>query len=356
LFLVGTGSFAALVGAPGLLEGVETHAGVSSAVLDACGVAIEDERATSRRAPKAAVKRADASASLGAFGPYRLEEVVRGGPVFSTFHATHSVGGHTVWITMTPLSAEPSASAGLRLRAAATALAALGRGRRARADGRDSKKARGSPSSPRPPRGPSLRAIIDELSSLTGLDAEHRAALAVAFVRAVAEVNDAGVVHGALCPDSGVPHTERQRSARRFLGRDAARRDAQETPRDIPEAGRRSAIGAPSGSPERASTQPATCSPPPSCASRSSPGATPSPRSGRGRAWPGAIRTADPSPSLAGELLDEVLLKGLQKIPTLRHESAARLADDLTAALGGPSRLTALSAARSLRACGGARR
>lgn len=49
LFLVGTGSFAALVGAPGLLEGVETHAGVSSAVLDACGVAIEDERATSRR-------------------------------------------------------------------------------------------------------------------------------------------------------------------------------------------------------------------------------------------------------------------------------------------------------------------
>ncbi len=290
------------------------------------------------------MKRADASASLGAFGPYRLEEVVRGGPVFSTFRATHSVGGHTVWITMTPLSAEPSASAGLRLRAAATALAALGRDAALGLMDVIEEGARVAVVT-QAPRGPSLRAIIDELSSLTGLDAEHRAALAVAFVRAVAEVNDAGVVHGALCPDSAylTPRGSVQLGA--FWDATLLGGDAQETPRDIPEAGPEERYR----SPERISGK--SVDPASDVFSAAVvcfeiiAGRHPFAEERQGESLARRIRTADPSPSLAGELLDEVLLKGLQKIPTLRHESAARLADDLTAALGGPSRLAALSRA-----------
>lgn len=290
------------------------------------------------------MKRPQASPSLGALGPYRLDEVVRSGPVFSSFRATHTLIGHVVHVTMTPPSAEPSVSAGARLRAAASALSVLGREAALglmdvlEIDGRIAVITQA-------PRGPSLRELLAELAELRDLGPEHRAALALAFVRSLAEVHDAGVVHGGLCPENACLSEKGTVQLGGFWDARRLGDDASSLQRDIPESGPEERYR----SPERISgkvvdkasdlfSATAVCF-------ELVTGRHPFEGEVQGESLARRIRSADPSPSGAGEALDEVLQKGLQKNPTLRYESATRLHDDLTAALGGRARAAALSQA-----------
>ncbi len=292
--------------------------------------------------PAASRAKSAKEVSLGDVAPYRLESVVRGGAAFTTFKAVHREVGHAVWITMTPPSAQVSETANARLLQASTVLARLGfeaalglldvlshEGRTAVVT--------------RAPSGPSLRDVMDALSAQKSASLELRGAAAWMLGKAVAKIHEAGVAHGALCPESAFV-TDRGEVVvgglwdARVLGQDQARNE-----RDVPGAGPEEGYK----SPERVSGAPAD-------------------RAGdvfslgvilyellserhpfedvRGvESTARRIRTLEPDPIEAPTAIERVVGKSLQKVPTLRYENAGRFADDLASALGGAERAGALA-------------
>lgn len=293
---------------------------------------------------QAAAKRPRTPESLGTVGPYRLEKLIRGGASFATFRAVHERVGHTAWVTMTPRSVEPSPAANEKLTAAAAVLSAAGRDAALGfmelfdAEGRTVVVTQA-------PVGPSVREVMDEITARVDLSFEHRATLAIAVARALGEVHDVGIVHGSICPENAFLTDRATIKLAGFWDARILAQEAREADRDVPEGGPEERYR----SPERIAGKPADRGSDVfslgAVAYEIITGRHPFAEEHRGESLSRRIRTADAAPSGAGDDVEAVLRKSLQKISSLRHETGARFADDLTTALGGTTRTQELARA-----------
>jgi hypothetical protein len=261
------------------------------------------------------------------FGPYRIEGLVRHRSELSTFRARHTELGRPVWLTTSPPSAGPNPALDDRLRRSAELLAAIGFetvlglievievGDRVAII-------------TEAPAGESLRSLIDRHAEQPPAAMD---ALALALARAVAGLHRHGVMHLALSPEDA------------FLGSDGrvklaslwdARKlgDTSES-RDMPEAGPHERYA----SPERMAR---------AIVDRKSDvfslgvmgyelvtGAHPFDSDEGEASLVRRLRTEEAAPIEGRALLSQTLQKALHKLPTLRYETAERMADDLELAL-----------------------
>ncbi|NUP07286.1 MAG: protein kinase [Polyangiaceae bacterium] len=277
-------------------------------------------------------------------GPYRLEKSLRIGAAFSTYRAVHDVIGNAVWITMTPSSVEPSVAANEKLIAGAKVLATLARssvlGLLAVLDdaGRVAVVTEA-------PGGPSLRDIMNELTQLHDVPVEQRAALAVAFARAVGEVHEGGVAHGSLSPENAFFSERGTIHLAGFWDAHILSQERRDVGRDVPDAGPEERYRSPERIVGKAVDRAGDVF---SCgvvAYEIITGRHPFAEETRGETLARRIRATDPAPSEAPADIDAVLQKSLQKVPTLRHETGSDFADDLVSAVGGRARAHDLSRA-----------
>lgn len=274
-------------------------------------------------------------------GAYRLGAIVRTGAMFVTFAATHTKLGHAAWITTTPLSIEPTESGSSRLLYAARIAAAL-RTDAAVAflevieeEGRVALVTRA-------PQGTSFRELMQSLEGRRDIDVEARAAVGLALARGVAELHDAAVAHLALSPDVAFFD---EKAVARLAGLELAKALDQEAPaadRDVPDTGPEERYRSPERITGQASDRTADVFSLGVMVYELVSGKHPFAEAVRGETLARRIRSADPEPLEAPSDIQRVVQKCLQKAPSLRYESARRVADDLTLALGGPKRVREL--------------
>ena len=269
------------------------------------------------------------------FGPYRIEALVCHRSELSTFRARHGELGRAVWLTTSPPSAGPNLALDQRLRRSAGLLAAVGfesvlglielieEGDRVGVVTES-------------PTGDSLRALIERHAEQAP---EAMDALALGVTRAVAGLHRQGVVHLALSPEDAFMGTDgRVKLASLWDARRLG--DVSET-RDLPEPGPHERYA----SPERMARA--------NVDRRSdvfslgvigyelATGRHPFDSDEGEASLVRKLRTEEAAPIEGRALLSQTLQKALHKLPTLRYETADRMADDLEVALadaGSPER------------------
>jgi eukaryotic-like serine/threonine-protein kinase len=281
-------------------------------------------------------------------GPYRLDEALRHRGLYVTYAATHQDLARKAWVVTTAPSLTVRDDLVKRLETQAVLIARFGGEATlslfevVRDGGRCGIVLEA-------PSGPSLTDLSKALSGIGGLTAEEAVAVGVLVSRAVARIHAGGAAHLALSPDEI------------FFGRSGAIRlggllDAAPTgepieEKDIPEPGPEAAYRAPeriAGETPRAQSDVFSIG---VIVHELAGHAHPFAAEGGDSAIARQIRTAPPPPMPADAIdgLEHVLGRALEKIPSMRHESAARLGEDLTDLLdpaGAPEQLARAALAR----------
>ena len=268
-------------------------------------------------------------------GPYRLGAPVRHRGLFVVYEATHRELGRSAWVVTTApsLSGRDDVAKRLEERAALVSrfggLSALAVYEVVRAGGRSGVVLER-------PTGPSLEDLKRELAPTGGLTPLEVVAVGALVSRAVATIHAEGAVHLALSPAD--IYFTKSGSVRLGGLLDAVPVGTVVDEKDIPEPGLEASYRAPeriAGDPPRPQSDVFSIGVIlHELASGSHPFSAEGPTGFARR-----VRTAPPPPlpARAVDGLEHVLGRALEKPPALRHESAARLADDLEGLLEPPT-------------------
>lgn len=276
-------------------------------------------------------------------GAYRIEGLVRHRSELSTFRARHTELGRAVWLTSAPLSAGPNAAFDARLRKSAELLAGLG------FDGvfgliEVIEVAGRLVVITEAPTGQSLRALID--GRLEGDLADS--SVAVGLARAAGKLHRQNVIHLALAPDEAFVQGD---GHVKLAGLWDARRVGDKTePRDVPEPGPHERYASPERFARSAVDRASDVFSLGAICYEITTGKHPFESAEGEASLVRRLRTEEVAPVEANTLLSQTLQKSLQKLPSLRYETADRFADDLVMALGAADVANELPGGRRLSA------
>ncbi len=271
-------------------------------------------------------------------GPYVLGAAEKRRGLFVTYEAIHETLGRRVWLVTTAPTLAAGPDLALALETQATRIARL-EGDPTLAllellrDGDRSAIVLEAPS------GPSLRDLMAAMPGAGGFDPEEVVAIGVLLAGALARLHAQGLAHLAVCPE----HVHVTSAGALKLGGllDAAPIGEPASEKGVPEPGPEADYRAPervSGEPPLAQSDVFSVG---VIVHEIASSAHPFHEADRRDAAEASsvarrIRVAAPPPlpETAVDGLDHVVSRALEKLPALRHENAARLAEDLADLLG----------------------